>query len=165
MATLWENIHSHAVCTRLNFSTTCQCTRFSFEVKPCTFNLPLQQKTKKRRQNDCNKRGKSCKRGNTQLLELFITMYTPNDSCSGVYLSQTHASITASQACTVTGYTTWLHGMYVWSGTICVSFGMFTCCFSRAYTEMEKANNARLYAVHVQPLHRGEAMLLKEQLN
>ena len=103
MATLWENIHSHAVCTRLNFSTTCQCTRFNFKVKPCTFNLPLQQKTKKMRRNDCNKRGKSCKRGNTQLLELFITMYTPNDSCSGVYLSQTHASITASQAYTMIG--------------------------------------------------------------
>ena len=33
-----------------------------------------------------------------------------------------------------------------------MSFGMFTCCFSRAYTAMEKASNACLYAVHVQPL-------------
>ena len=33
-----------------------------------------------------------------------------------------------------------------------MSFVMFTCCFSRAYTAMEKANNMRLYSVHVQPL-------------
>ena len=36
-----------------------------------------------------------------------------------------------------------------------MSFGMFTCCFSRAYTAIEKPNNALLYAVHVQPLGRG----------
>ena len=33
-----------------------------------------------------------------------------------------------------------------------MSFGIFTCCFSRAYTAMEKSNNTHLYAVHVQPL-------------
>ena len=32
-----------------------------------------------------------------------------------------------------------------------MSLGIFTCCLSRAYTAMEKSNNARLYAVHVQP--------------
>ena len=32
-----------------------------------------------------------------------------------------------------------------------MSFEIFTCCLFRAYTAMEKYNNARLYAVHVQP--------------
>ena len=34
-----------------------------------------------------------------------------------------------------------------------MSFGIFTCCLSRAYMAMEKSNNTRLYAVHVQPLY------------
>ena len=34
-----------------------------------------------------------------------------------------------------------------------MSFEIFTCCLSRAYTAMKKANKTRLYAVHVQPLH------------
>ena len=34
-----------------------------------------------------------------------------------------------------------------------MSFEILTCCLSRAYTAMQKANNTRLYAVHVQPLH------------
>ena len=40
----------------------------------------------------------------------------------------------------------------VWLKNECMSFGIFTCCLSRAYTAMEKSNNTRLYAVHVQPL-------------
>ena len=38
-----------------------------------------------------------------------------------------------------------------------MSFGIFTCCLSRAYTVMEKSNNTRLYAVHVQPLRPSPA--------
>ena len=33
-----------------------------------------------------------------------------------------------------------------------MSFGIITCCLSRACTAMNEANNMRLYAVHVQPL-------------
>ena len=73
MATLWENIHSHTVRTHLNCSTTCKCTWFSFRDKACPFNLSLHQKTKKKGQHLSNKRGTYFERGNTQLLELFIT--------------------------------------------------------------------------------------------
>ena len=51
MATPWEIIHFHAVSTHLNCPTS-----FS-EDKPFTFILSLPQKTKKKGQNGCNKRG------------------------------------------------------------------------------------------------------------
>ena len=35
-----------------------------------------------------------------------------------------------------------------------MSFGIFSCYLSRAYTAMEKANNTHLYVVHIQPLRR-----------
>ena len=73
-------------------STTRQCTRFGPMIKPCSFNLSLHQETKDKGRNDCNKRGKSLKRGDTHLLELVIIMYTTNPSCSGVYLSQVHGT-------------------------------------------------------------------------
>ena len=140
MVTLWENIHSHALCTHLTCSTTRQYPHFGSRV-----NLSLHQETNNKGGNDCNKRGKSLKRGETQLLKLFIIMYTPNPSCSGVYLSQLHALVQPFRHVPLKVYTTWL------LIKLCV-FGIFTCCLSRAYTAMEKANNARLYAVHVQPL-------------
>ena len=33
-----------------------------------------------------------------------------------------------------------------------MSFEILTCCLSGAYTAMEKANNTRLYAIHVPPI-------------
>ena len=79
-------------------------------------------------------------------------MYTPNDSCSGMFLSRVHVSITASQPYTMTG----VHYMATWHE--CVIRNHLSVIwnvhmlFFRAYTAMEKTNNARLYAVHVQPL-------------
>ena len=40
-----------------------------------------------------------------------------------------------------------------------MSFGIFTCCLSTANTVMEISNNMRLYAVHVQPLVCGTALV------
>ena len=73
-------------------STTRQCTWFGPRIKPCSFNLSLHQETKDKGRNDCNKRGKSLKKVDTHLLKLFIIMYMPNPSCSGVYLSQVHGT-------------------------------------------------------------------------
>ena len=67
---------------------TCYCTLFRFGDKPCTINIVLHKKTKKKGQHDCNKREKSLGSENAKLLELSTVMYTLNDSCSSVYLSK-----------------------------------------------------------------------------
>ena len=88
MYKLWESIYSHTVCTHFNWSTTCKCTWFNSGDKPCSSNHSLHRKTKEKGQNNCNKRRKFLERGNIQLQELFISLYTQNDAFSGVYLSQ-----------------------------------------------------------------------------
>ena len=59
LSVIWENAHSHAVCTHLISSTTYNHAWFSSGDKHCTFNLCLHQKTKKKGRNDRNVRGKS----------------------------------------------------------------------------------------------------------
>ena len=127
-ADTWENIHSHTVCTHLNCPTTCKCTWF---------------------------RKVSWKVEHSTHGDLYHHVHAKWFLLWCVPVSNTCFN-PASQAYTTTG----VHYMAAWHacviGRICTSFGMFTCCFSRAYLAMEKANNGHLYAVHVQPLTRRE---------
>ena len=55
-----------------------------------------------------NKEESLFKGGDTQFLELFIVMYTPNYFCSGVYLSQLQASVQPFMHVPWQEYTIWL---------------------------------------------------------
>ena len=58
---------------------------------------------------------KSFKRGNIQLLQILIIMYTPNYSCCGVYLSQIHSSMNPVKHLPWLGYMAAWHALVIWN--------------------------------------------------